>query len=543
LNLSPEGAASRCREAVAQLTEQRAVSRIWAPDPSFWKVEAVARKAIESSLGWLTIPDRLLPALSKLEEFVEGVRGGTDRVLVLGAGGPGRIARLFARTFGSSEGFPVVDVLDATEPSVVAEAAASSDPRRTVYVVSSRSGTAIEPNLLFDYFYDAAGRHLGDRAGERFVVITDPGSALEKAAGARRVLRIFPGDPHCRGSFGALSNFGLVPAAFLGVDVRELVRRARRMSEACRAGAAENPGLLLGAALGAEALAGRDKLTFSMGKPAEHFGSWLESLIAETTGKEGRGIVPVEGEPLGRPDSYGSDRFFVRYEGKGGEDAVAAGRLASLVENGHSLASFVVQDALDLGAEMFRWQFATVVAAHLLGVNPFDRPESPEGQDRANAILSGAAEAPATPPPGVDGDRLSGLLASLRPGDYFAILAYLPESAEIETALQAIRVRVRDARKVATTIGFGPRFQEAAGNLHKAGANTGVFLQLTREPAEAEAIPDRPWGFGEVLAAQAAGDLAALEARGRRVARVQLPKESLEGLRELGAAVDRALAA
>jgi transaldolase/glucose-6-phosphate isomerase len=543
LNLVPEGAAARCREAVARLVAENAVDRVWEPDASFWKVEAVARKGIENSLGWLTAPDRDLSAVSDLQAFAAGVRSGTDRVLVLAAGGAGRTARLLARTFSPGEGFPVLDVLDATEPSAVAAAASASDPARTLYVVSSRSGAAIEPNVLFDCFFDEAGRRLGDAAGERFVVVTDPGSALEKTAIARRALRIFPSDPRSRGGFGALSHFGLVPAALLGVDLKELLRRARRMSEGCRAAAAENPGLLLGAALGAEGQIGRDKLTFSMGEPAEHFGEWLEPLLAEVTGKEGRGIVPVEGEPLGRPEVYGSDRFFVRYDGRGHEDAVAAGALASLVENGHPLVSFVLRDALDIGAEMFRWQFAAAMAAHLLGVNPFDRSEVPEGEDLANAILSGARERPADSPAGPDAERLSALLASLRPGDYFAILAYLPESAEVEEALQAIRVRVRDTRRVATTVGFGPRFQQAMGQLHKRGTARGVFLQLTREPVESKAIPGRPWGFGEVVAAQAGGDLAALEARGRRVARIHLEKETAAALRELGAAVDRALAA
>jgi transaldolase/glucose-6-phosphate isomerase len=542
LNLVPEGAATRCREAVARLAGEDAVKRIWASDGSFWKVEAVARKAIENSLGWLTLPDRAPSALDGLREVVESARRGTDRVLVVGTGGSTSAARLFGRTFSPAEGFPAVEVLDGTEPSSVA-AASSSDPERTIYVVSSRSGTAIEPNVFFDFFFDEARRRLGDRAGERFVVITDPGSALEKAAAARRVRAVFASDPRSRGAFGALSHAGLVPAAFLGVDLKELVRRARRMAEACRAQAVENPGLLLGAALGAEALSGRDKLTFSMGRPAEHFGAWLEAIIAEATGTEGRGIVPVDGEPLGRPEDYGSDRFFARYDASGEEDPAAAGQLASLVENGHSLVSFVLQDALDLAAEMFRWQFAAVVAAHLSGVNPFGRTEGSQGEDRANAILSGAREATAAAPAGIDGEALSLLLASLQPGEYFGILAYLPESTGVEEALTAIRVRVRDARRVATMVGFGPRFQQTTGRLQKAGTARGVFLQVTCEPSREQAIPGRPWGFGEVVAAQAAGDLAALQEKGRRVARVHLRGSTAADLEELRVAVDRALAA
>jgi transaldolase/glucose-6-phosphate isomerase len=542
LNLVPEGAATRCREAVARLDGEEAVKRIWASDASFWKVEAVARKAIENSLSWLTLPDRAPSALPALQAFVEGAREGTDRVLFLGTGGSSRAALLFARTFPAADGFPAVDVLDATEPSAVA-AASSSDPSRTLYVVASRSGAAIEPSVFFDLFYEEAVRRLGDRAGDRFVVITDPGSQFEKAANARRVRAVFPSDPGSRGGFGTLSHAGLVPAAFLGVDLKQFVGRALRMAEACRAEAVENPGLLLGAALGAEALAGRDKLTFSVARPVERFGAWLEALVAEATGKERRGIVPVDGEPLGRPEDYASDRFFVRYDVSGQDDAGAGGSLASLVENGHSLVSFLLQDALDLAAEMFRWQFGAAVAAHLLGVNPFDRAEVPEGEEQAHAFLSGAREAPEPPSAGVDGEALVRLLGSLQPGDYFGILAYLPDSAEVESALQAIRVRVRDARRVATTVGFGPGFQQATGRLHKAGANRGVFLQVTCEPARDQAIPGRPWGLGEVVAAQAAGDLAVLRERGRRVARVRLRGATAADLRELCAAVDRAVAA
>jgi transaldolase/glucose-6-phosphate isomerase len=542
LNLVPEGAATRCRGAIARLNGEDAVKRMWASDASFWKIEAVARRTIENSLGWLTLPDRTFPVLSALEAFVKGAREGADRVLFLGTGGSCRAARLLAGTFSPVEGNPRVDVLDTTEPSAVEEASAS-DPGRTIYVVVSRSGAAIEPNVFLDLFYDEAARRLGDRAGERFVVITDPGSSFEKAAGARRVRAVFPSDPRSRGGFGTLSHVGLVAAAFCGVDLKEFVRRARGMAEACRAEAFENPGLLLGAALGAETLGGRDKLTFSMAPAVERLGEWVQALVAEATGRERRGIVPVCGEPLGLPGHYGSDRFFVRYDVSGREDAAACGHLASLVENGHSLASFVLQDPLDLAAEVFRWQFATAVAAHLLGVNPFDRAEVPEGEDRARAILSGAREAPEGPPPGVDAEAVARLLASLRPGDYFAILAYLPESAEVEAALQAIRVRVRDERRVATTLGFGPRFEQTAGRLHKAGPDRGVFLQVTCEPVRNPAIPGRPGGLGEVFAAQAAGDLAALHERCRRVARVHLRGAAAADLRELCDAVERAVAA
>ncbi len=545
MNLLPDGAASRCRKAVAGLEAERAVSRVWSGDASFWKAEAVARKQIEGALGWLTIPDRIAPTLSELQAFVEQARAGTDRVVVLGMGGSSLAPFVFSRTFGAKPGYPQVEVLDSTEPSAVEATAARCDPSRTLFVVSSKSGTTLEPNIFFDFFFDHATRELAGRAGERFVVITDPGSALEREATSRRVRRIFPGDPQIGGRYSALSNFGLVPAAFLGVDVAELVGRARTMAEACRAAGPQNPGLLLGAAIGAEALAGRDKLTFSIGPPADRFGMWLEQLIAESTGKEGKGILPVEGEALGKPEVYAGDRFFVRYDTRGREDAATGARMSDFAEHGHTVASMILADPLDLGAEMFRWEFATAIAGRLLGINPFDQPNVQEAKDRTSAILSGAARpaSGSSSPSGIDEEELSQLLASIRPGDYFAITAYLDDTPDTEAALQSLRLQVRNTKRVATTIGYGPRFLHSTGQLHKGGPATGVFLQITREPAAQAPIPGKPWDFAQVIAAQAEGDLASLQSRGRRVLRASLGRDVEAGLQELAGAVHRALRA
>lgn len=544
MNLLPDGAAARCRQALSRLEAEHAVTRAWSGDASLWKAEAVARKQIENALGWLTIPERIAPTLGDLVSFVEETRSGTDRVVVLGMGGSSLAPFVFSRAFGAKPGYPRVEVLDSTEPSAVEATAARSDPSRTIFVVSSKSGTTLEPNIFFDYFFDLATRELAGKAGERFVVITDPGSALETVARSRRVRRIFPGDPQIGGRYSALSNFGLVPAAFQGVDVRGLVARAQTMAEACKAPGAVNPGLLLGAALGAEALAGRDKLTFSIGPPADRFGMWLEQLIAESTGKEGKGILPVEGEALGAPEVYGSDRFFVRYDAGGRSDAAADARVSSLVQHGNSVASLVLKDALDLGAEMFRWEFATAIAGRVLGINPFDQPNVQEAKDRTNAILSGAApRIPAAAAAGVDQEALAELLASIRPGDYFAITAYLDDTPETEAALQSIRIQVRNAKRVATTVGYGPRFQHSTGQLHKGGPPSGVFLQITRAPAAQAPIPGKPWGFAEVIAAQAEGDLASLQSCGRRVLRASLSTDVIPGLQDLAGAIHRALRA
>jgi transaldolase/glucose-6-phosphate isomerase len=448
-------------------------------------------------------------------------------------GGSSLAPLVFADSFGRRPGYPTLEVLDSTEPSSVLAVEEEADLSRSLFIVSSKSGSTLEPNVFFDYFYARAEKALGGKAGERFVVVSDPGSPLEKEAARRRVRRIFPGDPDIGGRYSALSNFGLVPAALAGVDVAEMLRRARAMMALCRQEGAENPGLQLGAAIGAAAVEGRDKLTFFVGPPAPRFGMWIEQLIAESTGKEARGILPVEGEPPGPPEAYGADRFFV-----------------GIARKDHSAwplqtdESFEMQDPLDLGAEMFRWEFATAVAGKVLGINPFDQPNVQEAKDRTNEILRGEATVDS---PGqstvdsrqstVDAAAIRKLLGSLKAGDYFAITAYLRDTPETEKALTRIRVLVRDGKKVATTVGFGPRFLHSTGQLHKGGSDTGVFLQITAEPAAAVPIPGKPFGFEDVVAAQAAGDLAALRSRGRRALRVHLTKDVAAGLRDLEAAV------
>ncbi len=455
-------------------------------------------------------------------------------------GGSSLAPLVFASSFARPGGFPRLEVLDSTDPSSVLEAAHGAPPERTIYVVSSKSGTTLEPNLFFDYFFSSAEKKLGPRAGERFVVVTDPGTPLEKEARARRVRRIFAGDPAIGGRYSALSPFGIVPAALAGIEVGEMIRRARAMAAACRERDPEqNPGAALGAALGALALERRDKLTFSVAAPVARFGLWLEQLIAESTGKEGKGILPVESEELGGPEVYGDDRFFVRIA-VGIEDSREAWKLANLEENGHPVAWFEIQDALDLGVEMFRWEFATAVAGALLEIDPFDQPNVQEAKDRTNEILSGKAGAADERAGAVaDSTGLARLLDSIKPGDYFAITAYLPSTRENEERLARIRLPVRDAKRVATTVGFGPRFLHSTGQLHKGGPDSGVFLQVTAAAPAEVPIPGRPYGFEQVIAAQAAGDLAALESRGRRTLRIHLGADPAAGLASIAEAVSR----
>ena len=508
------------------------MERIWSGDATFWKKEPEHRRTIENALGWLTIPDRMAATVPGLNDLAARLTPGADRVLVLGMGGSSLAPLVFASSFGRSPGSPRLEVLDSTEPSTVLAAAESAPPEKSIYVVSSKSGTTLEPNLFFDWFYEFARKDLGNRAGERFVVITDPGTPLEKLAKSRGVEATVLADPAIGGRYSALSPFGIVPAALAGIDAGTLLDRARAEAAACRtADPEQNPGAALGAAIGALALEGRDKLTFATGAPVERFGMWLEQLIAESTGKEGKGILPVEGEPLGAPEVYGDDRFFVRIASEG--DASREGELRSLAESGHPVVRYQISDAFDLGAEMFRWEFATAIAGALLGINPFDQPNVQEAKDRTNEIL--AEKDPAAASAGdTDARGISELLESIRPRDYFAITAYLPPTAENEKRLARIRLPVRDARRVATTVGFGPRFLHSTGQLHKGGPDTGVFLQVTASAAARVPIPGRPWGFERVIAAQAAGDLAALRSRGRRALSVHLsePSSGLDSLAE-----------
>jgi transaldolase/glucose-6-phosphate isomerase len=528
-------------EAIDRLEEERAVERIWSQDASLWKSETEHRKTIENALGWLTIADRMEPGVAELRAFAADASRGADRVVVLGMGGSSLAPLVFSDSFPSAPGAPRLEVLDSTEPASVLAIQRGGRPSRTIYVVSSKSGTTLEPNIFFDFFYAEAEKELGDAAGSRFVVITDPGSALEEEAARRRVRRVFSGDPAIGGRYSALSNFGIVPAALAGIDVGELLRRARTMADACRRPGRENPGLVLGAAMGALALGGHDKLTFDVGAPIGRFGMWTEQLVAESTGKEGKGILPVEGEPPGGSSDYGRDRFFASL--RRADDGDGRRRMAILRDAGHPLAQEEVEDGIDLGAQMFLWEFATAVAGRVLGINPFDQPNVQEAKDRTNEILSREKAAAPAAGPSIDEGAVAGLLASIRPGDYFAMMAYVPSTEEHELLLNETRIRVRDARRVATTVGFGPRFLHSTGQFHKGGPPSGVFLQITAEPREDAPIPGKPWGFATVVAAQAAGDLAALQSRNRRALSVRLPKDVASGLRQLDETVARALRA
>ena len=501
-----EAAAS---EALDRLAREDVAGRLQAGDHTLWADDPAG---ISNRLGWLTAPDDFAGRVEEIEAFaVEAVGDGIDDVVLLGMGGSGLAAEVIASTQGSAPGHPALSVLDTTDPAEIRALDARLDLSRTLFLVASKSGTTVETRSQLDYFW---GR-VPD--GARFVAITDPGTPLAELGEARGFRRVFLNPPEIGGRYSALSYFGLVPAALLGVDLRGLLAPAVEMQRSCGACAppADNPGVRLGAVLGTAAAVGRDKLTLVLPPPLAALGSWIEQLIAESTGKDGRGIVPVEGEPLGPPEVYGDDRLFVAYGDHEG--------LAALEGAGHPVVRLPLEDAGRIGAEFYRWELATAVAGRLLGVQPFDEPNVQQAKDATARILGSSerAEAPSTA-------SAAELLASVQPGDYIALQAFLPRSEANIEALQAARARLRDRYRVAATAGFGPRFLHSTGQLHKGGPESAVCIQIVRDGEDDLAIPGRSAGFGELQRAQALGDLESLRALGRRVARVTL--EELAGL-------------
>jgi len=521
--------------------------RLWARDATLWTGTDESKW-----LDWLTVSDRERGDEANLAAFAGEVQArGFTHVAVLGMGGSSLCPDVLARTFGPQRGFPELVVLDSTDPAQIRTFEAGLDLAKTLFIVSSKSGTTLEPNLLGDYFYERVRRSFGDAAEAQFVVITDPGSAhLQRIAGSRHYWKQFFGDPGIGGRYSALSSFGMVPAAAMGVDVTTLLDRTAELVHAC-AGcvpARENPGLVLGAVLGTLAKAGRDKVTLIASPKLVHVGAWIEQLLAESTGKQGRGLIPVDREPLGSPELYGSDRLFVYLRFAPEPDAAHDAALDALERSGQPVVHLNVAALNDLGQWFFLWEMATAVAGAILGINPFDQPDVEASKLEARRLTEEYARIGSLPEESVLttsdstlGDQLRGLADALRPGDYFALLAYIENNEPHRVALERIRRTVRDARHVATCAGFGPRFLHSTGQLYKGGPNTGAFLQLTCDD-----VPDLPvagtrYTFGVVKAAQALGDFQVLKQRGRRALRVHLGADVGAGLRALADAFEEAL--
>jgi transaldolase / glucose-6-phosphate isomerase len=518
------------------------IARLWSKDASLWT------GADESKwLGWLDIVESQLKTADKYVQFAKDVRErGFTHILLLGMGGSSLCPEVHALSFGKQAGFPELHVLDSTDPAQILAIESRVDLAHTLFIVSSKSGSTLEPNIFKQYFFERAGCD-----GSRFVAITDPGSKMQQVAEQDRFWRIFFGVPSIGGRYSALSDFGMIPAAGMGVDVPMFAGLAQGMVQACLPSQAveDNPGLVLGAILGSLALAGRDKVTIIASPRIHDLGAWLEQLIAESTGKIGKGLIPVDREPLGAPSVYGSDRVFVYERLENAPDPQQDTAVAALESAGHPVVRLSVPDIYHLGAEFFRWEIATAVAGSIIAVNPFDQPDVEAAKIATKKLTSAYEESGSLPPESDvvqidDADLQSRLLAqfnSLRSGDYFGMLAYIQMNSAHEDALQETRRKIRDSKKVATVLGFGPRFLHSTGQAHKGGPNTGVFLQITCDDAKDVPVPGQKYTFGVVKAAQASGDLQVLRERGRRTLHVHLGSDVRAGLAQLAAAVERAL--
>ncbi len=523
---------------------------IWVPDPE----KATLTPDLINRLGWLTIPEVMYDYLDALTDFTDEIKkeGFTD-VVLLGMGGSSLAPEVFMTTFGNAPGSPPLNVLDSTHPASVQHVADSVDLGETLFLVSSKSGGTTETLSFFKFFYNAVSA-VKDDPGRNFVVITDPGSPLETLAAEKKLRHVFSSPPDVGGRYSALTYFGLVPAALIGMDLHKLLDRAITMAHASYycVPVAENPGLALGAAMGELALAGRDKVTFFASPTIAAFGVWVEQLIAESTGKNGKGILPVADEKLGAPGDYGDDRFFVYLRMEGDENEALDKGIEALEVAGHPVVRIALDEREDLGGEFFRWEMATAAAGAVLGINPFDQPNVEAAKGKARELLKVFAEKeslPADTPILVEGDsevfggtgRSAGstkeifadFVKLLRPGDYVALMAYIPRTGETDAALNSIRLALRDKLKVATTIGYGPRFLHSTGQLHKGDGNKGLFIQITHGPERDIAIPGEPYSFGTLIASQALGDYQALAERGRRLMRFHIKGDVTVGLKKL----------
>ncbi|MBY0381629.1 MAG: bifunctional transaldolase/phosoglucose isomerase [Xanthobacteraceae bacterium] len=536
---------------------------MWKKDARVWTGHDEAKW-----LGWLDGVEREHKALSRYETFSNWVKREkfTD-VVVLGMGGSSLGPEVIALTFGPAAGFPKLSILDSTDPAQVLRLQSSVTLDKTLFIVSSKSGSTTEPNVMMEYFFAEVGK-LREKAGDHFVAVTDPGSSMEKTAKARHFAHIFYGEPSIGGRYSVISPFGLVPAAATGLDLKKFLDVASSMVRACGPDVPpqENPGIQLGLALGAAAKSGRDKVTISASSAIGDFGAWTEQLIAESTGKNGKALIPLADEPLGAPGVYGNDRVFVDLRLK--DDTARDAALNALEKAGHPVVRIAVTSPEHIGQEFFRFEIATAVAGSVIGINPFDQPdveaakiktreltaeydktgslppETPVVTDGNIAIYTDTRNADALRKSGADGTVGSWLKAHfsrIKPGDYAALLAYIDHNTADIEALQTARLAIRDRKRVATCVGFGPRFQHSTGQAYKGGPNTGVFIQITADDARDLPIPGEKASFGVIKAAQARGDFGVLTERDRRAIRLHIKGDVAKGLASINAAVANAL--
>ena len=541
------------------------VRRLWHKDKTIWTGDDE-----DKWLGWLSSAEQA--DIADYEDFARRVKGQkfTDAV-VLGMGGSSLAPEVLAATFSKASGFPKLRVLDSTDPAQVRAMEKAVNLAKTLFIVSSKSGSTTEPNALKDYFYDRVSKTIGAaKAGHRFIAVTDPGSPLQTVAAAQGFARIFYGEPTIGGRYSVLSPFGLVPAAAAGIDVRALIGEALLMVRSCGADVPpqENPGVQLGLAMGLAGLEGRDKVTILSSTKVADFGAWAEQLNAESTGKEGKGLIPIDGEPLGDVAVYGDDRFFIDIRTEGEEDAAHQEKLAALERAGHPVVRIVMKSIEHIGQEFFRFEMATAVAGATLGINPFNQPDVESAKIKTRELTAAFEETGALPPEepamsttqadlytdkanasalrkaGADSSLASWLKAHfsrIRADDYGALIAYVERNAAHIEALQSMRLKLRDARHIATCAEFGPRFLHSTGQAYKGGPSSGVFLQITADDAKDLVVPGQQATFGVIKAAQARGDFDVLTERGRRALRVHLKGDLGRGLKMLDEAITEAL--
>jgi transaldolase/glucose-6-phosphate isomerase len=564
----PENLAFAVKETLEDWKKNGGVKRVWARDASLWTNSDEA-----NWLGWLTIADDEIAHSRDFKQIEEEVReAGFTHAVLLGMGGSSLCVEVMKLTYGKIAGHPEMLVLDSTDPAQIRALASKFDISKTIFIVSSKSGSTLEPNIFKQYFYDQVKQAIGSEgAGKRFIAITDPGSHLQKVAESDGFRHIYFGLPSIGGRYSALSNFGMIPAAIQGIDVPKFLDRVEEMVHACASvvPADENPGAILGATLGTLQKMGRDKVTIVTSPGISDLGAWLEQLLAESTGKQGKGLIPIDREQLGSPEMYGSDRVFTYLRLQNAPDAKQDAAVAALEKAGQPVVRVAVPDIYELGQEFFRWEFATAVAGSIIGINAFNQPDV-EASKIATKNLTAEYEKNGSLPvehpffegggvklysdeknaaelkKSAGGDlTLSGYLRAhlnrLHGGDYFALLAYVEMNDAHETALQAIRHTVRDKKRVATCLGFGPRFLHSTGQAYKGGPNSGVFLQITCDDAADIPVPGQKYTFGIVKAAQARGDFQVLAERDRRALRIHLGTDVAAGLRTLHSATRQAL--
>jgi len=564
----PESLAASVKTAISNWQSSDKMKRLWARDAALWTGSDEA-----DWLGWLDIVEEQSAHLAEVRGLAKEVwSAGFKDALLLGMGGSSLCPEVLRMTFGKISGYPDLHVLDSTDPAQVKAFENKIDIARTLFIVSSKSGSTLEPNIFKQYFFELTKKAVGaDKAGSHFMAITDPGSKMQKVAEADRFRHVFLGRPSIGGRYSALSNFGMVPAAVIGIDTKKFLDRAQEMVEACGPSATveQNPGAVLGIILGTAATTGHDKVTIVTSPDISDLGAWLEQLLAESTGKVGKGIIPVDREALAAPEVYGNDRVFAYIHTEHATDAGSEAKLAAIEKAGHPLVRISMADIYDLGAEFFRWEIATAVAGSIIGIDAFNQPDVEASKIVTKDLTSQyeksgslPAEKPVVEDNGIKlftdeknaadlaraagGEKslaayLKAHLGRIGAGDYFALLGYIQMNAGHEKTLQAIRHAVRDRKHVATCLGFGPRFLHSTGQAYKGGPNSGVFLQVTCDDAVELPVPEQKYTFGVVKAAQARGDFEVLAQRGRRALRVHLGSNVDSGLRMLAAAVQKAI--